>query len=372
MTPSTPVEFDETSRNIGLDAVRATAVVCVLIGHFGPAFLFTSGMAQSHVVPKIAVFGVELFFALSGFLIGSILLRILEHPARMRSFYTFVARRFMRTLPIYFVVLLLLTVFRNAEDGPGSILLHAVMMQNFAWPIVSPSWFRVSWSLAIEEWSYLLLGFSIVLRALNVRKFSILLYVLTIIVIANVIRVAAYTSNAYPVAVNAENWQDFKRITVIYRLDAVCYGMLLAFLYRHCRSWVMERAVSMFNVALVATVLLVAVDFRGMVPFALEQAVLWIFTVPLIAILMAMLIPFTLTITVPDGPARIIRWVSARSYCIYLIHFTLIDTFGKAFYYNGISPFYSLFASLFVTFAVADLSWRFLERPILDRRPKQS
>ena len=138
-------DFSKT-RNFGLDCVRAIAIFMVLLSHARQAF----------TDPDIGLpltfggwFGVELFFALSGFLIGTILIKLFNNGATQSRLGRFWFRRWMRTLPSYFFILIFYWMFFGQVQYSDFILLQ--------WPInhnqgVVP----VSWSLAVEEWFYII------------------------------------------------------------------------------------------------------------------------------------------------------------------------------------------------------------------------
>src|SRR5437868_4314520 len=91
-------------RSAGLDLMRALAITLVLLHHF----LLPVLRHASWVVPFFGwgFIGVDIFFALSGFLIGRILLKLDSTVARRpRELLRFWARRWLRTLPIYYVIL---------------------------------------------------------------------------------------------------------------------------------------------------------------------------------------------------------------------------------------------------------------------------
>src|ERR1700722_2581781 len=95
-----------------LDGVRGIAILCVIYWHyfcnpavrnFDPFVLF---------LRRIGVFswgGVDLFFVLSGFLLGGILLANKESPNLFRAFYV---RRCLRIFPLYFLWLFLFVLLR--------------------------------------------------------------------------------------------------------------------------------------------------------------------------------------------------------------------------------------------------------------------
>ena len=79
--------------------MRAMAIILVLICHSG---------LESPLMYQLGFYGVELFFVLSGFLIGQIIIRdVLQRPST-KTLITFYKRRWLRTLPLYYMILLLL------------------------------------------------------------------------------------------------------------------------------------------------------------------------------------------------------------------------------------------------------------------------
>jgi peptidoglycan/LPS O-acetylase OafA/YrhL len=96
------------NRVFGLDLLRFIAILMVLLGH-GKMVL------PQHIKPIFDDFlldGVAIFFVLSGFLIGGILIKQLEREQPTLGGLThFWKRRWMRTLPAYLVVLVFLLVY---------------------------------------------------------------------------------------------------------------------------------------------------------------------------------------------------------------------------------------------------------------------
>ena len=120
------------------DLVQAAHLIGVL-GHFGWA-------------------GVDLFFVLSGYLIASQYFARAVAPGTFGLVRGFYIRRFLRTLPPYFVVLAITYVVTVYGLGQGaawpSLWTYALFLQNFGMPVAS---FFVSWSLCVEEHFYLVL-----------------------------------------------------------------------------------------------------------------------------------------------------------------------------------------------------------------------
>jgi peptidoglycan/LPS O-acetylase OafA/YrhL len=136
-------DFSPT-RNVGLDVARAGAIVLVLVSHARQTLPFPN---EALYLTFGGWYGVELFFVLSGFLIGSILLRLTENGLAVQKLATFWKRRWLRTIPAYFILLIFMWVVFDRID-PGYFLFLQGFQNNYS---IVP----VSWSLVIEEWFYL-------------------------------------------------------------------------------------------------------------------------------------------------------------------------------------------------------------------------
>jgi len=150
-------------RNFGLDVLRALAIMMVFVGH---------GVTL-HGLPILGELGtgVDLFFVLSGFLIGRIYFRSRrEGNFTLGSFWQ---ARWWRTLPPYFAALALYAVaMRRYPDEPidGA---YALFIQNY----VGMVGFNATWSLCVEEHFYLLFPVLVcgVDRTLGVQALRVLL-----------------------------------------------------------------------------------------------------------------------------------------------------------------------------------------------------
>lgn len=138
-----------------LDTLRALAILWVYLFHARDVL----GLAADEPWSAIASFGnagVDLFFVLSGYLIGRIVLAELaaDGTLGLRRFWY---RRWMRTLPAYYATLALLALVPAASPlpwHPRDLPAFLAFVQNYSadWPRVRFSW---SWSLCVEEWFYL-------------------------------------------------------------------------------------------------------------------------------------------------------------------------------------------------------------------------
>jgi peptidoglycan/LPS O-acetylase OafA/YrhL len=143
-----------TPRLRGLDLLRAAAIALVLMTHYCG---FVSGQPTFGVVGKVGWAGVDLFFVLSGYLIGNQLLAPAARgePLSLRAFFV---RRLLRTLPNYYVVLAVYWLFPGPPLGGSAMAApwrFLTFTQNFG--LAYGQTFTHSWSLCIEEQFYLLL-----------------------------------------------------------------------------------------------------------------------------------------------------------------------------------------------------------------------
>lgn len=94
--------FELKNKILGLDILRSIAILLVVIGH--GSFMYAHTFLEKFpFVPMVN--GVDIFFVLSGFLIGNILLKQLDKGLDIGALKTFYIRRWLRTLPLYYIIL---------------------------------------------------------------------------------------------------------------------------------------------------------------------------------------------------------------------------------------------------------------------------
>ncbi|MCX6459054.1 MAG: SGNH hydrolase domain-containing protein [Actinobacteria bacterium] len=165
----------------GLDGLRAVAVVAVMLYHGGVGSL------------PGGFLGVDVFFALSGFLITSLLLAEWGHTGRI-ALGAFWMRRARRLLPALVVLILAVVLWawlvadtdllsRVRRDGLATLLYvsnwsFVTQGQSYFDQFATPSPFRHTWSLAIEEQFYLIFPFVFIvaMRLLRRRRWIALFF----------------------------------------------------------------------------------------------------------------------------------------------------------------------------------------------------
>lgn len=137
----------------GLDTLRALAILMVIPRHARELLTGDFFGAQLTSIFNQGWIGVELFFVLSGFLIGSQLIKTIRHERRMH-FGLFYLKRSLRILPSYYVVLLLYFIWPDFREKPDidPAWRFILFIMNYS---RQGEAFSHAWSLCIEEHFYL-------------------------------------------------------------------------------------------------------------------------------------------------------------------------------------------------------------------------
>ncbi|CAN5414379.1 acyltransferase [soil metagenome] len=146
MTEATAGELPEHRRVLYLDGWRGLAILAVIVAHYGT----TKGL-------NLGRFGVEMFFVLSGRLMAEILF------VRATDLPTFFVRRISRVWPALFVFVTVCLVaslaFGIGDVGWAHWLAAVTFTTNYQYLFgINSGWLNHTWSLCVEEHTYLLLG----------------------------------------------------------------------------------------------------------------------------------------------------------------------------------------------------------------------
>lgn len=213
-------------RNDWLDLCRAIAVIGVVVCHgveIFPEPIFRPIQILS------GIFGVDIFFCLSGFLIGSIVIdTVRDFDGDIRKIRSFMVRRWLRTIPNYYVWLLInLAIFHLLAwpiDARHRLWSYPVFMQSLLW--AHPPFFPEAWSLAVEEIFYLLLPLTFIATWAVVRRWFLAL-------VATMIGLLALSmSLRFHVALHTNNWaEDIAKVALL-RLDSLMWGVALVLIHK--------------------------------------------------------------------------------------------------------------------------------------------
>lgn len=351
-----------------LDGLRGTAIGLVILFHLG-----LSLPNIPHPLFQFMLFGwsgVDLFFVLSGFLIGGILI---DHRDAGHYFKPFYARRFFRIVPIYAVVLLgyaicwwmggdvRRTLVGNV--GPPMPWYAYLSFTNNLWLAMHNTmdvFLPVTWSLAVEEQFYLTLP--LIVRYVSPKNLPRVIFSITGVVIT--LRIVGCLSGHLH--------QNQAYVLPWFRSDSLMIGVICAMAIRdeHIkrfldrRIWIVYGALASLGAALYA--------IGGALPAKSDSPAtpLMTFGLTLVAMFYASLL--LLSLLRPGHPtswlfrAPPLRFLGKVSYCVYLIHQAILgvamSTLGDL--RPGSDTLWQWGAALTgiaVILIVAQLSWSFFE-----------
>lgn len=364
MTPAAPAP-----RNAALDGLRGVAIAMVLWHHLVELHLppgRSSWLGWLRASTALSWTGVDLFFTLSGFLIGGILIDQRHSRRLARVFYL---RRALRILPLYYVTLLAIAA-ALAAGLPGSFQLfpgwtYALFLTNIeiaragAWDWLPLS---VMWSLAVEEQFYLAAPWLMRL----VPPARIPLFACALVVAAETARVwllARHPSHALSL-----------HVLTPFRMDALAFGIWGSWLVRNPAGGTVlgflarNAAACAACAAAVFATLTIARATEGSAAMAL-------YGYTLIALCFGAIVPAAAKarpramIRLLESPALVN--LGRRSYFIYLWHALLGGSIirclgGHDFELHSLGGAGIVALAIAATWLASAASWRWFEGPIVE------
>lgn len=325
-----------------MDSLRSIAILLVLVAHIILGF-----GAPSSIAPlQLGGIGVDLFFVLSGWLLGGQLFK--ESKTGSINIKTFWFKRWFRTLPAYYTVLFF-TYFQQyiTKIDPALPLDYLVFLQNYNYPLEI---FSVSWSLAVEEQFYLFIApFLLLIVKLSKRKqFLILLLLLMLPSVFRYLNLYTHYNETHV------------------RLDGCVAGVLLAFIKQNFDvvwSKMLFHSRKIFFVSLIIFFYLFIqryypVIYLGEPSYFLLACVfsVWvIYANSNLSIMDSFKFPFS-------------YYISTRSYAMYLLHPEAIAITNR-FFNIDFFVLYMLFV-LILTVALSEILYKFVELPFMRLRGK--
>lgn len=363
----------DPNRIFGLDILRALAILFVVAGH--GAYLMPA--ARYKYVNLFIFEGVSMFFVLSGFLIGGILIKIInKEKFTIKTILNFWIRRWMRTIPVYILilgVLVILNVVFVSEFEVYDKATYFIFSQNLFYK--HPEFFPEAWSLSIEEWFYLLTPLSILLCLRLGRtsiKNSLLITALIIILGATSLR---YYRFLYLIVEEGEVWDNFFRKQVVTRLDSIMYGVLGAFMFFYKKDLWNRFRVPLF--------------ILGILLFSMSKYILFdnqsiglyetVFHFTITASATLFMLPLLTSITTGSGIFyKIVTYISLISYSMYLINLTLVQQFIlRRIHWKPLQDFNGYifiitqyFLYWLLTIIISILLYKYFEMPIMKLRER--
>ncbi|RZU39439.1 acyltransferase family protein [Edaphobacter modestus] len=287
-------------REIELDFVRGIAILMVLDFHSPKGILFYPFRLLGF--QHFGWAGVDIFFVLSGFLVGGLLIKEWKLKGRINS-KVFLIRRGFKIWPQYylFIVLMLLTGHRSLQQLWGNLL----NVQNYVGGVAH------TWSLAVEEHAYIILVLLLAVAAIlkvRMKMFFFFLIGMTLSVIVLRAILAAHGHNVF-----SETHT---------RIDGILEGVLLATLYHYAPETFrrLQRPRWLWLSIIVAAIIYFRLNLHSPIATSLTFDCAN-------AMGIAVLMLFYRRREGKKRPAlyRFVAWIGLYSYGIYLWHVSVVE-----------------------------------------------
>lgn len=335
-----------------LDAVRGVAILLVVGYHASFRFATHPLDPAAGFLASMGWIGVDVFFALSGFLIVSILAR----DSRAGDIRGFFRRRFFRIVPIFLAAIAVYAVGSYVTGADfenfGRLWIPALLLNGWLIPVlgVEDVPFTITWSLSVEEFAYLALGLAALASHSRLRSM-----VLAFVVVAVAVRLTVLAANLFPV--------ELLYYFVPARLDAIAFGGLGALGYY-----------ARFLKARSATLAAGAATFGLILAFHWTKSEPWLLPsvgYTLFGLVCGAWVTGLAGVSTPAGPlVRALASIGRLSYFIYLFHMFFLEGLRMAqvpLFGRELPYWLALAITTTACYLVARVSWRLLEEPLIRR-----
>lgn len=362
-----------TARVPELDGLRGLAILLIVVLHYFVKWAqLEPGSMLSPILRSLSLSwtGVDLFFVLSGFLIGGILV---ENRGAANYFKVFYVRRVCRIFPLYFAwVLLFIVLLQTLSPAMLQAPLHWLFDKSLPeWSYLTftqnvemarcgefgANWLAITWSLAVEEQFYLVLP--LLVRFVPPRLLAPVL--IGLIALAPVLRCTVLKGFA-------------SYVTMPCRADALLLGVLCAVALRHpaTRPWLEAHRRHLYGMAGVLALGLGALTLRQDAPTSTVMR-----SVGLTWVALFYTVLLLIAVTEKHGPvAKLVRLAPLRqlglmAFGVYLLHQAVNGLLhawlrGELPVIRDAAGLGVTLVSLVITLALAWLSWTFFEKPFVN------
>ncbi|QDV43244.1 O-acetyltransferase OatA [Stieleria neptunia] len=338
--------MNPSSRNAWLDVLRAMAIVLVINCHTASTHAHQFGPTTWTRVWGIGGHGVDLFFVLSGWLLGNLLFRELKRTGRVQL-TRFWGRRWLRTLPAYYTVLVL-TLAQAIWQGrfEWRQMSFFVFFQTYIFE--SQPFFGVSWSLCVEEHFYLIIAPLILVigkrRHLGLAFFFLMLGI--------------------PVLLRVYGLYEHRNQTHV-RLDQCASGVALAYFFVfYPVAWGRLKQ-SLPVLALIALALATGLVLNRVGVISMPERLAYFTFISMVLVLFSEYGRWWQS----RAHHPLILYLATRSYSLYLVHIEAISLVDKIHIENALARCAVIW---FFSLLCAELLYRLIERPGMELRGKMS
>ena len=311
------IEVDK-KRIFGLDLLRAFAIICVVHGHSAYLLAHTclAPLSKIPLPPEV-----DIFFVLSGYLIGSSFLSYAQKFQKVdrRKTLRFYARSVFRILPNYYVILLAYIGLVSTGLVRGDVLRFPIWMfctftQNLFTPFYDFYW--ESWTLPVQWWFYILFPLLLTVASMWTNPRKITPYICLFFIAFSIV----YRATVAQFAVDPFWWDVWLRKTVASRCDTVYIGVMAAWIKIYAPNLWNRRPVISFIAGLS---LMTAYLF---IPKAIGTVYTDLFSLTISPIAIALCLPFLSQIrSYKTLAGKAISILSVLSYAMFLTNLLILQ-----------------------------------------------
>ena len=365
------IDLDTSRRIFGLDIMRSIGILIILEAH---AFHLISNYFPDRFMFIPLLDKVNFSFILSGYLIGTTLIKLYNRDDfNFRMVRNFWVRRWIRTIPAYFLIITAMVALRYTFTHVGFEFpwRYYLFIQNLYYPEHDPGYFfPEGWSLSVEEWFYFLVPAfvfigNILLSKVLSKKQLILSIIISIVAVSTCLRVHRAMNTP---ELDVDLWNSLIRKVTLLRLDTLMFGVFAAFVrYYYTGFWEQNRQV--FFYLFVAGMAVTLVGY----PFFLHHN-MWLktFYVTQVGLSVMFLVPKLEGMKTGRGFwLKFFTYFSKVSFCIFLLNRTpILKSMMQVIPPRNLPMAmteYVLF--IIVVLVSATLLHKYVEKPILKLRP---
>lgn len=364
-------DFGASHRNFGLDVMRTICVIVIVFLHTNNALgKFTS--IYKALFPFAYLFQ-ELFFGLSGFLVGKQILKYNNQSQGNLNLLSFYKNRLLRIVPLYFIFIIInyilfKTIYTHTFPLFNNSFFNVLNYFSFTQNLNSqhPYFFPEIWPLPIEEWSFLILPLPIFIYYIIAKK-NMTLNQLLFLIFIEVILISILRIH-YVLVTNPELDWGLRKI-VLYRFDALLYGFALTLLINKFQAFFVKYKLWFMLIGF-STSVIFYYSQKTMSPYFFKASLFSV--LPFFMCLMIPYFYFTSFDYVNKKLKALITHISLVSYSILLTHLYFLQLLMLSIFtpQNIIQSLVFILLYIILLYYISKTTFNYLERPLLLRRNK--
>jgi peptidoglycan/LPS O-acetylase OafA/YrhL/lysophospholipase L1-like esterase len=348
-------------RSASLDFLRGAAAFAVAIPHY-----LTANAPFQPFTESFAIAGVEVFFVLSGFVLAPQIVDWVVGKS-WRNLGVFLIRRWMRTIPPYVVALVVIAAL-TGNLMTTDFVRYLFYVENLFCSANHVDFYPVAWSLAVEEWFYLLFAPALFLVARLLgrgdRRLEVTFAILAIVAVA-----------ALRFSIAPHGWDLNVRRVTLFRIDSIVWGFLLYLALEPLSPISLDSSSGRWRLTVLLALLAVAIPAElGVAVLAVDGDLLAQRAFPYVSAAFGMIAVGVVWLSEDLFRNRFVRgasfYLGRISYSVYLFHLIIIMALKPMTAAAPLALQLAIYVALILAFSTVFFAG--FERPILAARPYYS